>query len=91
MISRNRSAPTDAAISIECTTSANKTVTCLYSAEAALRLSGVPHSLQNFADAASGLPHDEHDTSVVVIFRIVALVESFGARNRQAAAVATTQ
>jgi hypothetical protein len=32
MISRNRSAPTAAAISIEWTTSANKTVTCLYSA-----------------------------------------------------------
>ena len=32
MISRNRSAPTAAAISIECTTSANSTVTCLNSA-----------------------------------------------------------
>ena len=33
MISRSRSAPTAAAMSIECTTSANRTVTCLYSAE----------------------------------------------------------
>ena len=33
MISRNRSAPTAAAMSIECTTSANSTVTCLYSAD----------------------------------------------------------
>jgi len=32
MISRNRSAPTTAAMSIESTTSANNTVTCLYSA-----------------------------------------------------------
>jgi malate dehydrogenase (oxaloacetate-decarboxylating) len=33
MISRSRSAPTTAAMSIERTTSANKTVTCLYSAQ----------------------------------------------------------
>ena len=32
MISRSRSAPTAAAMSIERTTSANRTVTCLYSA-----------------------------------------------------------
>ncbi len=32
MISRSRSAPTAAAMSIEWTTSANNTVTCLYSA-----------------------------------------------------------
>ena len=35
MISRSRSAPTAAAMSIECTTSANSTVTCLYSADRA--------------------------------------------------------
>ena len=34
MISRSRSAPTAEAMSIECTTSANRTVTCLYSARA---------------------------------------------------------
>ena len=33
-------------MSIECTTSANKTVTCLYSAGPVAWLSGVPHSLQ---------------------------------------------
>ena len=33
MISRSRSAPTAAAMSIECNTSANSTVTCLYSAD----------------------------------------------------------
>ena len=33
MISRSRSGPTAAAMSIECTTSANSTVTCLYSAD----------------------------------------------------------
>ena len=33
MISRNRSISTAAAMSIECTTSANSTVTCLYSAD----------------------------------------------------------
>ena len=32
MISRSRSAPTAEAMSMECTTSANRTVTCLYSA-----------------------------------------------------------
>jgi hypothetical protein len=32
MTSRSRSVPTAAAMSIECTTSANRTVTCLYSA-----------------------------------------------------------
>ena len=37
MISRNRSISTAAARSIECTTSANSTVTCLYSAESAGR------------------------------------------------------
>ena len=47
MISRSRSAPTAAAMSIECTTSANNTVTCLYSADAAACVIGVPHLLQN--------------------------------------------
>ena len=47
MISRSRSAPTAAAMSIECTTSANSTVTCLYSADRVACVSGAPHSLQN--------------------------------------------
>src|ERR1700739_159561 len=67
MISRSRSAPNDAAISMEWTTSANKTVTCLYSAARAPWLSGLPHSLQNFAVAGNGRPHDQHDSSAVVI------------------------
>ena len=49
MISRNRSAPTAAAMSIECTTSANSTVTCLYSAGFAAVDTAAPHSKQNFA------------------------------------------
>ena len=47
MISRSRSAPTAAAMSIECTTSANSTVTCLYSADRVACVTGAPHSLQN--------------------------------------------
>ena len=53
MISRNRSAPTAAAMSIECTTSANNTVTCLYSAGRATDDAAVPHSLQNLAVGGS--------------------------------------
>jgi hypothetical protein len=37
-----RAAPTAAAISIECTTSANKTVTCLYSARVSPCLTDAP-------------------------------------------------
>ena len=48
MISRSRSAPTAAAMSIECTTSANNTVTCLYSADWVACVTSAPHSLQNF-------------------------------------------
>jgi len=40
MISRNRSAPTTEAMSIKWTTSANRTVTCLYSAWASLSSTG---------------------------------------------------
>jgi hypothetical protein len=49
MISRSRSGPTAAAMSIECTTSANSTVTCLYSADRLTCVSPVPHSAQNLA------------------------------------------
>ena len=49
MISRSRSAPTADAMSIECTTSANNTVTCLYSADRVAGARAVPHSLQNLA------------------------------------------
>jgi hypothetical protein len=43
------SAPTAAAMSIECTTSAKRTVTCLYSADRVADATRVPHSLQNLA------------------------------------------
>src|SRR5277367_87614 len=46
MISRNCSAPTTEAMSIEWTTSANRTVTCLYSAWASLSSTGEPQLWQ---------------------------------------------
>src|SRR5882672_8465580 len=66
MISRNRSAPTAAAISIECATSANNTVTCLYSADRLTCVTGAPHSLQNLEFSGSSVPHDPHDSTVTV-------------------------
>src|SRR3954468_16521661 len=66
MISRSRSAPTAAAMSIECTTSANSTVTCLYSADWAACLRGVPHSLQNLEFGGSSVPHDPQSSPVAV-------------------------
>jgi hypothetical protein len=51
MSSRQRSGPTVAAMSIECTTSAKSTVTCLYSAVRALGVTAAPHSWQNFASS----------------------------------------
>src|SRR5262249_22273734 len=57
MISRNRSAPTIAAISIDPTTSANSTVTCLYSAVVSDSAIGDPHSSQNFAVGRNSAPH----------------------------------
>src|SRR6201984_2103868 len=69
MISRSRSAPTAAAMSIERTTSANKTVTCLYSAGGVPAETAAPHSLQNLAVSFSSVPHDPHDSPVAVISR----------------------
>ena len=66
MISRNRSAPTAAAMSIECTTSANSTVTCLYSADRVACVSGAPHSLQNLEFGGSSVPHDPQSSPVAV-------------------------
>ena len=63
MISRSRSAPTAAAMSIECTTSANSTVTCLYSAGVVAVATAAPHSLQNFEFGGSSVPHDPHKGS----------------------------
>ena len=66
MISRSRSAPTAAAMSIECTTSANSTVTCLYSAAVAAGLTGAPHLLQNRESGGSSVPHDPHNSPAAV-------------------------
>ena len=66
MISRSRSAPTAAAMSIECTTSANSTVTCLYSADRVACVSGAPHSLQNLEFGGSSVPHDPQSSPVAV-------------------------
>src|SRR6478752_10503212 len=69
MISRSRSAPTVAAMSIECTTSANSTVTCLYSAGVGAVATAAPHSLQNFELGGSSVPHDPHTTAAAVMSR----------------------
>jgi hypothetical protein len=44
-------------LSIECTTSANSTVTCLYSAVVPDTAVGDPHSSQNFAVGRNSAPH----------------------------------
>src|SRR6478609_10545385 len=66
MISRSRSAPTAAAMSIECTTSANSTVTCLYSADGVARVSRVPHSAQNLAVGPDCAPQEPQNSPVAV-------------------------
>ena len=67
MISRNRSTSTAAAISIERTTSANSTVTCLYSAASTDATSCDPHSSQNSgASRVARLPHDPHTAAAGV-------------------------
>src|ERR1700688_1177552 len=66
MISRSRSAPTAAAMSIECTTSAKRTVTCLYSADWVACVSCVPHSLQNLADGLDCAPQEPQNSPVAV-------------------------
>ena len=45
-------------MSIERTTSANSTVTCLYSADRVACVTRAPHSLQNFELGGSSVPHD---------------------------------
>src|SRR6516162_10723771 len=66
MISRSRSAPTAEAMSMEWTTSANNTVTCLYSADRVTCVTGAPHSLQNLEFGGSSDPHDPHDSPAAV-------------------------
>src|SRR3954447_4167816 len=65
MISRNRSISTAAAMSIERTTSANSTVTCLYSA-ASTDTSCDPHASQNLAPSWGVAPHDRHTAGAAV-------------------------
>ena len=65
MISRRRSAPTAAAMSIECTTSANSTVTCLYSAAASDWPIGEPHPWQKRALSSGSVPHTEHAVAAI--------------------------
>src|SRR4029077_3405541 len=60
MTSRYRSISSAAARSIECTTSANSTVTCLYLAVSSEAVVGAPHSSQNLAFSRSPVPHDPH-------------------------------
>jgi hypothetical protein len=69
MISRSRSAPTAEAMSIERTTSANRTVTCLYSAGVVAVATAAPHSLQNFEFGGSSVPHDPHTKAAAVMSR----------------------
>src|ERR1700746_777022 len=66
MISRSRSAPTVAAMSIECTTSANSTVTCLYSAHWVACVRRVPHSPQNLAVGLDCVPQEPQISPVAV-------------------------
>ena len=66
MISRSRSLPTVAARSIECTTSANNTVTCLYSADWAACASRAPHSPQNLAVGPDCAPQEPQNSPVAV-------------------------
>jgi hypothetical protein len=65
MISRNRSAPTAAAISIEWTTSAKRIVTCLNSAGPAAAVIGEPQEWQNRAFSSGSAPHTRQVVAVI--------------------------
>src|ERR1700758_5285696 len=65
MTSRSRSGPTVAAMSIERTTSANRTVTCLYSAWASRSVTGAPQPSQNRAPSRGSVPHMRHAAMAV--------------------------
>src|ERR1700720_3602731 len=67
MISRSRSARTAAAMSIECTTPAKRTVTCLYSAWVSCSVTGAPQPSQNRAPSRGSVPHVRH--AVVAVIR----------------------
>jgi TrwC relaxase len=66
MISRSRSAPTAAAMSMDCTTSANSTVTCLYSAWVSCSVTGAPQPSQNRAPSRSSMPQVRHAVAAVI-------------------------
>src|SRR6185437_7477595 len=66
MTSRYRSISSAAARSIECTTSANSTVTCLYFAVSSDAFVGAPHSSQNLALSRKPVPHDPHTSAAVM-------------------------
>src|SRR6202046_1636495 len=66
MTSRYRSISSAAARSIECTTSAKSTVTCLYFAVSAEAVVGAPHSSQNLAFSLRPVPHDPHAKPAVI-------------------------
>ncbi len=66
MISRSRSAPTTEAMYIECTTSANSTVTCLNSAGVSCPVTGVPQPSQNRAPSRGSVPHVRHAVAAVI-------------------------
>jgi hypothetical protein len=68
-MSRDRSISAAAAMSIERTTSANSTVTCVYSAGVVAIATGAPHSLQNFEFGGSSVPHDPRATVAAVMSR----------------------
>ena len=55
--------------SIERTTSANNTATCLYSAGVVAIATRAPHSLQNFEFGGNSVPHDPHTTVAAVTSR----------------------
>jgi hypothetical protein len=80
MISRNRSISRAAAMSIERTTSANRTVTCLYSAGVVAVATAAPHSLQNFEVGGSSVPQAAHANPAAVIARSIDPVDR---RSRQ--------
>lgn len=65
MISRRRSAPSCEAISMERTTSANSTVTCLYSAGVG-SATGAPQMSQNRAPGRGSPPHARQASCVVI-------------------------
>ena len=58
-----------AAMSIELTTPANSTVTCLYSAGVVGVAIAAPHSLQNFEFGGNAVPHDPQTKAASVMSR----------------------